>query len=82
MQRPRNAIIRRAGATDGIEAEIRRLQSILKDDLDNLIGQFEDEHPAFVRDYRASRKIIDRGGGGGKGDSEKGKGGTPPATTT
>ncbi|HMJ06556.1 MAG TPA: hypothetical protein VK474_09905 [Chthoniobacterales bacterium] len=68
VQSPRSAIIRRAGARAGIEAELRRLQSIFKDDLDNLIVQFEDDHAGFVRDYFNSRKIIDRGGGGGKGE--------------
>lgn len=77
---PRSAIVAKAGATAGIDIEFHRLQSILKDQTDNLIAQFEDDQPTFVRGYFNSRKIIDRHGpgakttGGGNGNS------TPPPT--
>jgi len=76
VQTPRSAIVRRAGATTGLDDELRRVQAILKDDLDNLIVQFEEENGAFVRDYFNSRKIIDRGAGG-KSNGGDGNGPTP-----
>ncbi len=54
---PRNCIICRAGVSAGIESEIQRLQAILKDELDDLIVEFEREHTDFVRDYHKTRKI-------------------------
>lgn len=34
VESPRAAIVRRAGATESIETELRRLQSLFKDELD------------------------------------------------
>lgn len=58
---PRSCIIRRAGTSAGIESELRRLQAILKDKLDNHVMELERGHSDFVRDYYASRKSIDPG---------------------
>ena len=57
---PQGAIDARANATASIASELHRLMSELKD-LDNLVPQFEEEHPDFVAGYHRARQIIDRG---------------------
>jgi hypothetical protein len=57
---PQGAIDVRANATASIDTELHRLMSELKD-LDNLVPQFEEEHPDFVAGYHQARQIIDRG---------------------
>lgn len=70
----RGAINVRANATAAIEAELRRLQSTLKD-LDNLAPQFEDEHADFVSGYNRARHVIARGSGGKGSGNAAGTGG-------
>lgn len=57
---PQGAIGARANATASIASELHRLMGHLKD-LDNLVAQFEEEHPDFVAGYHRARQIIDRG---------------------
>ena len=57
---PQGAIDARANATAAIASELHRLMGHLKD-LDNLVPQFEEEHPDFVAGYHRARQIIDRG---------------------
>ena len=67
---PRLGIIDRKAATGQIGMLISENSRILKNQLDKLIGQLEEENPEFYRDYFNAREIIDLKGGNGKSNGE------------
>lgn len=58
---PRNKLVNRKGATQQLRTLFKNADEILKEQLDNLIANFEISHPAFVQGYQNSRMIIDLG---------------------
>ena len=59
---PRAAIVMRAAITAAIEAELMRADRIIKEQLDNLVVQFAEDHPQFVAAYQDARTVVGTGG--------------------
>ena len=55
----RHAIVNKKVAGDTLKTKMKEADSLLKDQLDNLLVSFENDHPYFVSAYRANRSIID-----------------------
>lgn len=60
---PRDAKISRSTITTRIAEEFAAADALLSDQMDALIGQFADDAPDFVQDYRNARAIVALGGG-------------------
>ncbi|MBL7784525.1 MAG: hypothetical protein JNM36_01325 [Chitinophagales bacterium] len=59
LSSPRQQIINRKGATKQLSSLFKEGDSILKNEMDLLVIEFEKTHPDFVRNYKNARIIID-----------------------
>lgn len=59
LSAPRQQIIHRKGATKQLSALFKEADTILKNEMDLLVVEFEKNHPDFVRNYKNARIIID-----------------------
>jgi hypothetical protein len=75
VHNPTGAVKKRANATPtAIDAELRRMQSVFRDELDPLIPQFEEDDADFVANYRRLRQQVTqhkKKDEGDKGDGTK-----------
>ncbi len=55
---PRNAIVSRTTLTRILKDEVRAAANLLREVLDHLMPQFEDERPDFVAEYEVARRIV------------------------
>jgi len=56
---PRDVINRRKTLTSLVATEIKTLCTLLREELDPLIRQFEATHPTFYADYHNARALVD-----------------------
>lgn len=61
VENPRQSITNRARSTKELKEYMTKADTILKDQLDKLVNQFKVKSPAFFKQYKGARIIIDRG---------------------
>ena len=66
ISKPRDAIGSGSTATTQLAAEFDAADAALKDEMDNLVQQFNAANATFVADYNNARIIVDSGGGGSR----------------
>ena len=75
---PREAITYRSAAGNELKKLIKRMDIILNDRLDMLMGTLKKDNPKFHSQYNNARIIVDFGGRSGGGPEAPPKPGIPP----
>lgn len=69
VNKPRTAVVERAGVTATIPGLVRQGKTLLRGQLDPMMSRYRITNPGLYASYRTARTVIDRHGAGGTPDA-------------